>query len=128
MEIKNKEIDKYVNNIKGENKYKIETEKKFQRFIDNINITPVKIRYEKQYINFIFKLWNINNSVDSYSQIIKEIKNLSKEDDYFNSMKIFDNIKTTSEHKSLSKIYEKYKNWESPDFYRLYTYHRKNVL
>ena len=90
-----KEVNKFIKNIKGESKYKIESETSISSLASN-NLIPENIKEEKQYINFIFKLININDSVDSYNQIVSEIKKYTKIDPYyFFNMKIFDPIKTT---------------------------------
>jgi len=74
---------------------------------DNQNITKDDFIYNigqhKEYANFIFKLINLNTSINSYHQIISVIKNISENEKTINSngqsflksIKIFDNCKTS---------------------------------
>ena len=89
------ETEKYIKCIKGESGYKIEYETNINSLVNNPNLNPENIRDDKQYMNFAFKLLNINTSIDSYGQFLKEIQLLQiKDPNYFSNMKIFDSIKT----------------------------------
>ena len=91
----NNEIKKFIKTIKGESNYKIEFETNIKSLANNPDLTPENLRDDKRYINFVFKLLNINTSIDSYSQFIGEIKRLIEIDpNYFSKIKIFDSIKT----------------------------------
>ena len=89
------EIEKFINTIKEENQHKIEFETNIKSLMNNPNFKPENIKDDKQYINFVFKLLNINTSIDSSTQFIRDMKNLLEIDpNYFSKIKILDSVKT----------------------------------
>jgi hypothetical protein len=77
-------------------KFRKEKDEIFHIYKDNPELTKEKIENEKEYANFIYRLININTSVDSYSQLVNLIENLSKNKTFFfKSFRIFDNCKSS---------------------------------
>ncbi len=89
-------IDNFINSLMEDKKFKKEKDEIFHLYKDNIELTKEKIENEKEYSNFIYRLININNSVDSYSQLVNLIEKLSKKNAFFfKSIRIFDNCQAS---------------------------------